>query len=120
MSRASDLSLSTLKSPNISSNGGPVGAFNRTRLETNLVRLLTRCEAMAMDTETVAANWRLDKVKWLDSFVFLLMVNQLANWIRLVCLQCWVCHVAFIDIFVSFQYTQALEDMLGDLKTSPK
>lgn len=41
----------------------PAGGYNRTRLETNLLRLLTRTETMAMDTETVAVNWRLDKVE---------------------------------------------------------
>lgn len=39
------------------------GGCNRTRLETNLLRLLKRCEVMAKETETVATNWRLDKVK---------------------------------------------------------
>jgi len=61
----------------VAGTGAGSGGYNRTRLETNLVRLLTRCEAMAMDTETVGVNWRLDK------------------------------------------FTQALDDMLGDLKTSP-
>ncbi|CAL8123763.1 unnamed protein product [Orchesella dallaii] len=68
---------SSLKSPSTAIGGVAGGGCNRTRLETNLARLLTRCETMAMDTDAVATNWRLDK------------------------------------------YTQALEDMLSDLKTSP-
>ncbi len=35
---------------------------NRSRLETNLIRLLSRCEEMAMNTETLSENWRLEKV----------------------------------------------------------
>lgn len=35
---------------------------NRSRVETNLIRLLSRCEDMAMDTETLQDDWRLDKV----------------------------------------------------------
>jgi len=49
---------SSFLSRNVTTNSKP---NNRSRLETNILRLLSRCEKMTIDSDSIPQNWRLDK-----------------------------------------------------------